>query len=247
MARVVFLLVFPNPFAALDSDGEPAAVLPRVDLPGALVGARVDHERSRDGALKYFFDLSQPVQLPDLPAYRAALRSGDLLPANEATARLVGRPFVAPPDALREAEERAAARWRAETGEDPPFVVKEREGAALDEPRTEIAMETTPDGQAGELTESPGVQAGEPTLPPPNPTAPASPSKARASKARPAHEAPPGAASASSSSPPTSPGAASGSPGAASTTPPSAPSSASPGAASPIAAPPSSPSTSPAS
>lgn len=240
MARVVFLLVFPNPFAALDSDGEPAAVLPRVDLPGALVGARVDHERSRDGALKYFFDLSQPVQLPDLPAYRAALRSGDLLPANEATARLVGRPFVAPPDALREAEERAAARWRAETGEDPPFVVKEREGAALGEPRTEIAMETTPDGQAGELNESPGVQAGEPPLPPPNPTAPASPSKARASKARPAHEAPPGAASASSSAPTTSPGAAS-------TTPPSAPSSTSPGAASPIAASPSSPSASPAS
>lgn len=138
MARTPVLLVFPNPFAALDSDGDPAAAFPRVDLPNLLVGARVDHERSKDGATKFFFDLSKPVQLPDLPTYRNALRSGDLLPADEATARLIGRPFVAPQKALQEAEMRAAARWRAETGEDPPFIVKEREGAAIEGPRTDL-------------------------------------------------------------------------------------------------------------
>lgn len=137
MARAIVLHVLPNPFAALDSDGDPAAALPRVDLPSLLVGARVDLERSRDGATKFLFDLQRPVQLPDLPAYRSALRSGDLLPADEATARLVGCPFVAPEEALRQARALAAARWRAETGEDPPFAASPPEaspGAVLPGP-----------------------------------------------------------------------------------------------------------------
>lgn len=192
MARILVLLVMPNPFAALDSDGEPAAVFPRVDLPNLLVGARVDHERSKDGAAKFFFDLSKPVQLPDLPTYRNALRSGDLLPANEATARLVGRPFVPPEEALREAEMRAAARWRAETGEDPPFVVKKREGAATGEPRTGIEMKATPNGSVGELTEpSPSAT---PVSTPSDEATPSAPSPS-ASPSSPAVEASPGASS----------------------------------------------------
>lgn len=169
MARTPVLLVFPNPFAALDSDGDPAAVFPRVDLPSLLVGARVDHERSKDGATKFFFDLSKPVQLPDLPTYRNALRSGDLLPADEATARLIGRPFVPPQQALREAELRAAARWRAETGEDPPFIVKEREGAAIEGPRTDLTSTSASPAEATPSASSSG------DTPPSSPSDEASP------------------------------------------------------------------------
>lgn len=133
------LLVLPNPFAALDADGDPAAAFPRVEpaLRGALVGARVDHARSADSE-KYFFDTGKAVPLPDLPAYRKALRDGDLLCADEATARLVGLRFVDPALALEQSEAAAVARWRAETGEDPAFVMKERQGPAIDGPRTEI-------------------------------------------------------------------------------------------------------------
>lgn len=116
------LHVLPNPFAALDADGDPAAAFPRVEpaLRGALVGARIDHARSADSE-KYLFDTDKAVQLPDLPAYRKALREGDLLCADEATARLVGLPFQPPALALEQAAAKAAARWLAETGAPPAW------------------------------------------------------------------------------------------------------------------------------
>lgn len=115
------LSVLPNPYAALDSDGEPAAAMPRVDLKNLYIGASIDRARTNEQKTKYLFDTKTEVRVPDLPTYRNALRSGDLLAADEATARAVGIAFVPPAKALENAAAQAAARWRAETGEDPPF------------------------------------------------------------------------------------------------------------------------------
>lgn len=115
------LSVHPNPYCALDADGDPCGVVPRADLRSILIGARLDLERSSDERQKYLFDVETLVELPDDPAHRNALRSGDLLPADERTARLCGLTFLPLAQQLELAKKGAAARWLAETGVLPPF------------------------------------------------------------------------------------------------------------------------------
>jgi hypothetical protein len=87
----------------------------------SYVGATIDRKASTDDHRVFVFDES-PVLVDDLPAYRTALRAGDLLPGDLATAKLVGIPFVPPAEALAAAKARAAALYAAQTGEPAPFL-----------------------------------------------------------------------------------------------------------------------------
>ncbi len=120
MPKPSTLYVVANPFCSLDSDGDPSGVANRADLRGQLVGALLDLKRSKDGALKYLFS-ADPVPLPDMQPHRKFLRTGQLLPADEKTAKLCGIEFVPPAVALERAKDRAATEYLAAYGELPPF------------------------------------------------------------------------------------------------------------------------------
>lgn len=124
MPKPVPLLVAPNPHASLDDDGDPCGYVLRVDLrrlsakPILLGAQRV----VRDGAMKIEYTLA-PVEVDDLPAYRKALRSGELFPGDEATARRVGVPWL-PLDAQHAAAAvRAADAYQARFGVRPAWAV----------------------------------------------------------------------------------------------------------------------------
>lgn len=116
------LLVAPNPYLVLDEDGDPCGYVLRVDLrrqssrPILLGAQRV----LRNGKLKVSFS-DEPQQVPDLPAYRRHLRTGEILPADPSTARIVGLPWVPLADALARHREASALRFLAETGDLPPW------------------------------------------------------------------------------------------------------------------------------
>lgn len=120
MPKPSTLLVVANPYCSLDADGEPSGVANRADIRGDLIGCVLDRARSKDGALKYSFT-DEPVALPDMQPHRKLLRTGQIFPADEKTARLVGIPFVPPADALAHAKDRVAVEYFATYGELPPF------------------------------------------------------------------------------------------------------------------------------
>lgn len=78
------------------------------------VEARTERSRAR------FEFTTQPVDLPASGAmgayYRAGIRDGVLLPANEATARACNMPFVPVAEALRKESEQAANTYQREHG-----------------------------------------------------------------------------------------------------------------------------------
>lgn len=107
------LLVMPNPYAALDARGRPAAAYPLEGLAGRdrYLGAQVDHARTKkigrlvlipdgytpaEGAgeadLMAAWASTSAVEVPDTAYYRLALRRGDVLPGNADTAKAVGLP-----------------------------------------------------------------------------------------------------------------------------------------------------------
>lgn len=94
-----YLMVLPNPHAALDEHGEPSAAVQVEGSSGAVwVGARIDAERSRrEGRTRFVFERA-PVRVPCTAYYMRRLEDGDLLPADEATARRAGLPWAEPTD-----------------------------------------------------------------------------------------------------------------------------------------------------
>lgn len=116
------LLVLPNRYIALDEDGDPAGYVLRVDLRSLsnkpiLLGA----ERVlRAGKVK-ILHTDEPVSMPDLGTYRRLLKTGELLAADEATARAAGIAFVPLADALERERQGAIARHQAHTGEAPSW------------------------------------------------------------------------------------------------------------------------------
>ena len=121
MAKLRTLSVVPNPFLAHDSDGRPCSVAYRSDTARPEpIGATITGETS-DGELIYQFT-SEPVSLPDKAEHRKLFHGRQILPADEATARLVGVPFVPVATALATARAEAAARYLAETGEASEFL-----------------------------------------------------------------------------------------------------------------------------
>lgn len=151
--RIKYLRVIPNPYRALDADGNPTSVYPchRRHAPGEYVGATlainvlvpaiVDTvKRTRRGQTKAqavqtrgerskarFVFSTEPV---DLPAegevggyYRAGIRDGVLIPADAATARACNMAFEPPDIVLARERERAATAIEKEFGEAPEWAI----------------------------------------------------------------------------------------------------------------------------
>jgi len=117
------LRVVPNPYASLDDDGDPVGYVLRVDLRHLsgrpqMIGAR----RVMVAGKPKIAHEPDEVELPDLPAYRQHLRGAALLPADEATARRAGLPWVPVADALAAAKDAAAAKYLATFGVSPSWV-----------------------------------------------------------------------------------------------------------------------------
>ena len=116
------LSVLPNRFISLDDDGDPCGYVLRVDLrqqsskPILLGAQRV----LRNGKLKVEFD-DEPTELPDLPASRRMLKSGELLAANEPTARRAGLSWKPLDEQIARARAVAAARYQAHHGTAPSW------------------------------------------------------------------------------------------------------------------------------
>lgn len=116
------LCVVPNPYASLDDDGDPVGYVLRVDLRRVtgkpmMLGAR----RVMVAGKPKIEHSPDPVQVPDLPAYRAHLRAAAILPADAATARRAGVPWVPVEAALAAAKDAAAARYLATFGVSPSW------------------------------------------------------------------------------------------------------------------------------
>jgi hypothetical protein len=86
------LMVLPNPAAATDENGEPCAAVQFENSSGSMwVGAQIDFARSKaEGRTRFTFDTTRPVQVPCTAYYMRKLIDGDLLPADEATAKRAG-------------------------------------------------------------------------------------------------------------------------------------------------------------
>ena len=134
------LRVHPNPYTFVDHKGRAAGTFP-VDTAdhfqdrdaGRKVGSRVDGDKTKilstpaPGEIRghiqdtvHEYD-AEPVVLPRTHHYMAGIRSGALIPADEATAAAVGMKFVQPGEALAKARHAAIAQYRAQYGEDPAF------------------------------------------------------------------------------------------------------------------------------
>jgi hypothetical protein len=131
------LRVLPNPHLTLDADGYPATAVPVMGVPGDFIGARLervgdgadpasDASVSGEGSLEQrlspprrFVFTDGPVDVPAHAYYLAFLRTGELLPADERTAREAGVKFKDPTATLERNAELAAERFRGESGEWP--------------------------------------------------------------------------------------------------------------------------------
>lgn len=116
------LTVVPNPYTSLDADGDPCGYVHRVDLRALsskpiLLGAE---RYLKDGRVKIRVS-PDPVEIPDLPAYRRMLKTGELLPVDEATSRRAGLPWVPLEERLAKHRAAAAVRHQAHHGERPSW------------------------------------------------------------------------------------------------------------------------------
>lgn len=128
------LRVKTNPFHSVGPEGQPSGVVAE-DLgldptTRALVGAKLDRERTiitkagvSGDALRhslqetrYVFDLGV-IELPDTAYYRRRIQDGELLAADEATARSVGIKFVDPEITRKAAKDAARKAFDATYGE----------------------------------------------------------------------------------------------------------------------------------
>lgn len=135
MAFLRTLLVVANLYAALDEDGEPAGAVRRPEMRSLFVGAeqRPADPKKPSNVPKYDFS-ADPVEVPDLPAYRHYLRTGELLPGDEKTAKKVGLKFRPVADELAERAERAAADFEAHYGERPAWALAPAPASAAELP-----------------------------------------------------------------------------------------------------------------
>lgn len=152
-------LVYPNPFIHLDHDGYPAGATPcdmheHVGLVRKWVGAELDTEQTKPiekfepGDLRtprqvtrFRFRFDAPTALPCTPYYADRIRDGELIPADETTARYVGIAFRDPAEVLEEAKTKAIDDWKAREEEPEHVDVFDAAIAALGKPvPTDVAM-----------------------------------------------------------------------------------------------------------
>jgi hypothetical protein len=127
MPKPITLLVVANPYTALDADGEPCGTCRRTDIEGhRLIGAAPDMDRSsshedpqKPHALKYVFH-AIPEAISDSHEHRGFLRTGQLFPADKATADACGLTFHPVAVSLERAKAQAAAHHLAMFGEASP-------------------------------------------------------------------------------------------------------------------------------
>lgn len=146
------LKVLPNPYASLDAQGNPDGVVrydPALGLPGVVhyVGATVTakwadksgapagplrpppavakkndaHFRSVERAVTFS---GAAVDIPDSPYHRERVRDGSQIAADSQTARACGVPFLPYATAIERAKGRASAKFKAQTGQLPPWARK---------------------------------------------------------------------------------------------------------------------------
>lgn len=154
------LLVYPNPYSALDSEGMPNGIVrfdpihgaagaldfigasatfkteKRKDAKGKLLGPRDAPEVQPLRTRIIEYDLV-PQRLPHTDYHVRQISSGDLIPVDEATAKRCGLPFVPPIEAFKVAKAHAIAEWKTLYIEDPPhaswpvYILKDAKGEEL--------------------------------------------------------------------------------------------------------------------
>ena len=133
--RTAVLRVHSNPWHAVDHLGRPAGACPKERSPHyvnshqGFVGAECvasapttlpsGHAGTPDQDTCWHFQPG-PVELQDSAYYRGCVARGELIAADDATARKCGVKFVAPAEALAKAKADITATWRANFGEDLP-------------------------------------------------------------------------------------------------------------------------------
>ena len=196
------LSVLPNPYLSFDHEGRPNHHVPwdpDHNPDRGWVGAHlcaVVHKRDAQGFATHQdtfveFDLDTPTMLPATHYYLAHLRSGELIPADEATSKQIGRPFVDPKTVLADAKAKLADRWAAHyPDEDAPTLdvhpigthaakleAEKKEAAgqakATEVPASQAAVPTTHDDAPHDLTPKPGLVALAPPIVPDPVAAPA--------------------------------------------------------------------------
>jgi hypothetical protein len=136
MKQPAYLRVLPNPFAALDANGMPSGAVrydPEVGRPGVVhyIGVEVERKPIDDKAnlqrapreqhreVTYVW-AQRPVEIPATAFHVDLVRTGQILAADQPTARACKIWFVDPAKALEQARAQAIEKWRAERGEKPP-------------------------------------------------------------------------------------------------------------------------------
>jgi hypothetical protein len=208
------LLVIINPYAALDHNGMPVGVVLHDPLEGRageahFIGARIartevrrtdvqpkrgtiraDRRKPRY-ATRVDHDMAQQ-SVPHTAHHIAAIESGALIPANEATARIARVSFVDPAARLATARENAIDAWTREHGDAPPVA----DWPPLTIPGS--AAPGVPAAPAPATNPTPGPTTASSPAPPaaaapapasPAPTQPAAPGSASSQEGKPASAA----------------------------------------------------------
>ena len=151
------LLVVANPWIHIDRHGRPAGACPYDMPPGqqSFIGASVCRKRTRilakgiEGRQDHVQDTcwnftADPQTVPDTPYYRKRLISGDILPADAATARAaMHKTFTEPSKALEAARAKAIGAFDAERGAGAFAALEAERKASL---AAEDQPPKTPDG-----------------------------------------------------------------------------------------------------
>lgn len=147
MTQPTFLRVFPNPWHTFDHEGQPIGTVPfdpsHAGTARRWVGARVASadllnkpkammtRRTKDGRVDtlyseepvhrilWAFEMVEASLLPPIPYYLAALRAGELIPADEATATRAGVPFLPREQAIEAARTAGIEAHFFATGAEP--------------------------------------------------------------------------------------------------------------------------------
>jgi hypothetical protein len=213
------LLVFPVPFAALDPEGMPSAAV-RFDPPTGrkgevhFIGATrkntlVEKRKREEGRQSLYvtsfeYDL-MPQRITHTDYHVQRIRQGDLIAADQATAKIAGVPFAQPEVAFERARYAAIARWEQQYGEPPPVeswpelrLLLPGHDAPSTAPAQRAALVAKGAAPVAPVAPVPAPAAAEPAppapapVPAPAPAEPAPPTPARVPAFAPAAQAPTG-------------------------------------------------------
>ena len=164
-SRTRYINVLPNPWSALDDQGNPAGICP-VD-PGLstrrdFVGARFESaeviEKIPEGDLRHprqynnWVFSAEPVRVEATPYYLEKLRNAELLPADAEAAKAAGIGFTTLYEITETQRVAAATKWNEQHGELPTWFTKVPE-KHIDAPLSEAKKPKAKNEPSGELKE----------------------------------------------------------------------------------------------